>query len=261
MVHGLSFDCPDCLKRCTSKGGLSRHRQIHRQFTPASEEEDENSFQRRFHPLLNALPCNADGEYLPPFSPPAPSPAPPANGLDPQTWAPFESRLEFDFAHYHFVELQTSEHQINTALDLWAATVTQFGKTAPWQNAAELYATIDSIQQGDMPWKTYQMRYTGPSPPSTPPRWMTQTYEVCARDLRAVLHHQLGSPDFKDAVDMVPYLQFNHAGHRVWSNLMSGDWAWKQAVSICSAFAGEKLELEEQSLDPLQRLGLKLQNL
>jgi hypothetical protein len=29
---------------------------------------------------------------------------------------------------------------------------------------------------------------------------------------------------------MVPYRQFNHADHRVWSNLMSGDWAWKQAV-------------------------------
>ncbi|KAF7328163.1 hypothetical protein MVEN_02573800 [Mycena venus] len=205
MVHGISYTCPECQKG----------------FTPAPEGEDENSFQRRFHPTLNALPCDAAGQYLPPFAPPAPLPAPPADGQDPAAWAPFGSRLEFDFAQYHFVELQTSERYINTALDLWAASVMKSGDTVPWKNAAELYATIDEIQQGHMSWKTYEMRYTGPLPAGTPPKWMTQTYE-------------LESNSFKDHVDMIPYQQFNHDGHRVWSNLMSGDWAWKQADLIAT---------------------------
>jgi hypothetical protein len=107
----------------------------------------------------------------------------------------------------------------------------RYGGTVPWRNSDELYATIDEIQSGHMPWKTYQMRYTGPLPAGTPPKWMTQIYEVCTRDLHAVLHHQLATTSFKDDVDMIPYRQYNHARKRVWSNLMSGDWAWKQAVS------------------------------
>ncbi|KAJ6455051.1 hypothetical protein C8R45DRAFT_1188795 [Mycena sanguinolenta] len=61
---------------------------------------------------------------------------------------------------------------------------------------------------------------------------MTEEYELCVRDLRTVLHNQLGTSSFKDDVDYVPYRQFNHTGKRVWSNLMSGDWAWKQADLI-----------------------------
>ncbi|KAJ7093512.1 hypothetical protein C8R44DRAFT_989924 [Mycena epipterygia] len=230
MVHGFSYTCGNCGRNFTTTGGLRRHQNtVHRQFTPASEGEDENSFQSVHHPKLNALPCNANGEYLLPFSVPPPLPPPPADGQDPAAWAPFESRTDFDFAQFHFVRLQSSAADINTALDLWAASVLKYGGTVPWKNSDELYATIDEIQSGHMPWNTYEMRYTGPLPPGAAPRWMTQTYEVCTRDLRAVLHHQLETTGFKDTIDMIPYRQFNHAGKRVWSNLMSGDWAWKQA--------------------------------
>ncbi|KAF7354560.1 hypothetical protein MSAN_01369100 [Mycena sanguinolenta] len=239
MPHGISYTCPECLKEFATSRGLAHHRNaVHRHFTPASEEEDENSFQRRYHPLANALPCDPDGEYLPPYAPAPPLPQPPADGQDPAAWAPFGSRLAFDFAHYHFVELQSSEHDINKALDLWAASVIEFGRDARWPDAAAFYADIDSIRHGAVPWKTYRMRYTGPLPPTNPPAWMTQEYELCTRDVRQLLHHQLGTSAFKDYVDLVPYQQFNHRGHRVWSNLMSGDWAWKQADLIT---ADEKL--------------------
>ncbi|KAJ7017983.1 hypothetical protein C8F04DRAFT_978189, partial [Mycena alexandri] len=104
--------------------------------------------------------------------------------------------------------------------------------TAPWKDTQELYATIDSIQDGQAPWKTYNLRYTGPLPPGQPPKWMTQSYELCTRDTRQLLHNQLGTAAFKDHVDLIPYRQFNHTGRRVWSNLMSGDWAWSQADKI-----------------------------
>ncbi|KAJ6517769.1 hypothetical protein DFH09DRAFT_1332086 [Mycena vulgaris] len=97
--------------------------------------------------------------------------------------------------------IQSSGANINTALDLWAASVMEFGGTAPWENAADLYATIDGIQHGDAPWTTSRIRYTGPLPPGAPPKWMTQDYELCTRNLRDVLHNQLSTPTFKDHVD------------------------------------------------------------
>ncbi|KAJ7639463.1 hypothetical protein FB45DRAFT_1134946 [Roridomyces roridus] len=211
MVHGVAFTCPLCQKNCTSASGLTRHRNAqHREFTPASEGEDDNTFRRTSHPLLNA------------------------DGQDPQAWAPFGSRAEFDFAQFHFVELQTSESQIDKALDIWAASVTEFGGHAPWKNAKELYAVIDSIQTGSLPWRTYEIQYNGDVPPGTPPKWMTRKYEVCVRNLRDVLHHQLETKTFANDIDMIAYRQFNHQGHRVWSNLMSGDWAWQQSDIIAA---------------------------
>ncbi|KAJ7106760.1 hypothetical protein C8R44DRAFT_545237, partial [Mycena epipterygia] len=149
----------------------------------------------------------------------------------PGSWAPFDSRTEFDFAYYHFVKLQSSAGEINQALDLWAAQVLRHGDYPPWRNAKDLYDTIDTIQHGDMPWKVYQITYTGVRPP-VPPKWMTETYELCTRDSRLVLQQQLSTPDFKDKIDYSPYRQFDGEGKRVWSNLMSGDWAWKQADII-----------------------------
>ncbi|KAH9996976.1 hypothetical protein BJV74DRAFT_794985 [Russula compacta] len=78
-------------------------------------------------------------------------PNPPKAAENP--WNPFNSYVEFDFVHYQFVEVQNSAPLIDKALDLWAATVMEFGGNAPWSNTMELYATIDTIQQGDSPWK------------------------------------------------------------------------------------------------------------
>ncbi|KAJ6537478.1 hypothetical protein DFH09DRAFT_1177821 [Mycena vulgaris] len=181
------------------------------------------------HPKLTGLPCDRHGTYLPPKTPPPPHSH--LAGEAPGSWAPFESRTEFDFAHYHFVELQSSATEINKALDLWAAQVLRHGDSPPWRTAQGLYDAIDLIQHGDAPWKMYQIRYTGPRPP-VPLKWMTETYELCTRDSRTVLHQQLANPDFKDKIDYSPYRQFDADGKRVWSNLMSGDWAWKQADTI-----------------------------
>ncbi|KAJ7784883.1 hypothetical protein DFH07DRAFT_1054423 [Mycena maculata] len=209
MPHGKSYTCTLCLHTCKSRRGLTQHQNsAQRDFTPASEGEDGNTFQTQYHPQLNALPCTADGVFLAPYvGPPAP-PAPPPDGQDPAAWAPFGDRAEFDFAHFHFVQAQSSENDINTVLDIWAAS------------------------DGQAPWKTHTLRYSGPLPPGQPPKWMTQSYELCTRDTRQLMHNQLGTIIFKDYVNFIPYRQFNHSGKRVWSNLMSGDWAWKQADVI-----------------------------
>jgi len=146
-----------------------------------------------------------------------------------KSWHPFEDRIAFDFAWQHFVESQSSEKTINQALIHWAASVLKHNGEVPWRTAEDLYSVIDQIQCGDSPWKTYKIRYQGPRP-QTPPKWMTETYELCCRDSRQVLHHQLATSDFKDDFNSVPYRQFTSPGKRVYSNLMSGDWAWNQAV-------------------------------
>ncbi|KAJ6512460.1 hypothetical protein C8R45DRAFT_1206566 [Mycena sanguinolenta] len=237
-----SYTCPLCPKICKTSGGLTRHyNTLHRQFMPASEDEDEHRHKTDSHPKLT-------GNFLPPYSPPPPLSS--LNGQEPNSWEPFQSRTEFDFAYFHFVELQSSAADVNTALDLWAAAVVKYGEDIPWKNADELYATIDSIQHGDAPWKVYKLRYQGPLPTGhqekppfpfltnwvfpdgTPPKWMTETYELCTRDVRTVLHNQLATSDFKDTFNYTPYRQYNVQGKRVWSNFMSGEWAWRQADII-----------------------------
>jgi len=243
-----SFVCAKCFLRCKTEGGLIRHNQtIHRDFTPVSDDDDdEHRFTVESHPFLNGMkpicfiwhhltfifpgiPCNARGEYLPPYTRPPPTAAS-ANAGDGNPWNPFNSRIEFDFAYYHFVDVQSSAEKIDRALDLWAASLMEYGGDAPWKDSAELYAMIDAIQDGDCPWKVYHICYKGPHPPGMPPKWMTEMYELCARDSCQVLHHQLSTTAFKDKFNAAPYCQVNNQGIRTRSNLMSADWAWKQAV-------------------------------
>lgn len=176
------------------------------------------------------MPCDITGKFLPQYTKPPPTAAPDATEENP--WHPFEDRLAFDWAHHHFVEIQSSERHINKGLDLWlAATLKAGSKTPlPWSSAEEMYATIDSIQEGDIPFKTIYFKYSGTIPPN-PPHWMIETYELCTRDSRILSHNQLATSDFFDMFNYKPYRQFDHTGDRIWSNLMSGDWAWNEAVS------------------------------
>ncbi len=95
-----------------------------------------------------------------------------------------------------------------------------------------MYETIDSIRAGDAPWTTYTFQYNGPRPNGTVPQWMDQTHELNTRDALQVIEQQLADPDFKNHCDYSPYMEFQPDGSRVWSNMMSGDWAHKEAVCL-----------------------------
>ncbi|KAF8882197.1 hypothetical protein CPB84DRAFT_1851357 [Gymnopilus junonius] len=148
-------------------------------------------------------------------------------------WHPFKDQLAFDWAHYHFIELQSSESKINKGLDLWlVATLKAGSKTPlPWSSAQEVYQTIDTIQEGDAPFKTIYIKYGG-TLPDNPPAWMMQTYELCTWDSRILLHHQLATTDFVDGFSTKPFCRFNHKGKHVWSDLLSADWTWEEADTI-----------------------------
>lgn len=73
-------------------------------------------------------------------------------------------------------------------------------------------------------------QYTGPKPLGEAPPWMEAEYELCFRDVRQATQNMLASPDFKNEFDVAPYRESDERGERRYSNVMSGNWAWEQAV-------------------------------
>ena len=65
---------------------------------------------------------------------------------------------------------------------------------------------------------------------------MEQEYELNTRNVVEVIQEQLATPDFASQINYVPYKEFNGKGERVWSNLMSGHWAYMHAVCPFSKF-------------------------
>lgn len=146
-------------------------------------------------------------------------------------WAPFNNCNEFQFANFHFVENQTSASKIDTALDMWAAQIVTYGGEIPWKSPDDMYATIDSIQHGECPWESLKICYQGPMPALNPPAWMTETYELCTRNSRTLLHQQLRTTTFNGHMRYAPYMQFDRDGNRIYSDVLSADFSWVQTVS------------------------------
>lgn len=110
---------------------------------------------------------------------------------------------------------------------LWELT-TPDGR-APFQNHEEMLATIDSIGFGDIPWQSFSAKYSGTPPTENPPDWMLHEYTAFFRDPLSVVRSMISNPDFKSQFDYAPYREFE-GGQRRLMDLMSGNWAWNQAV-------------------------------
>ncbi|KDQ54264.1 hypothetical protein JAAARDRAFT_196640 [Jaapia argillacea MUCL 33604] len=226
----MALSCPQCPGKIFRTGaGLTQHCNAkHRAPSVASNEDDDLAASTFvYHPHLTAQKCDENGQYIDPHTRPQP---PPEDGRS--EWYPFESRLDFDFAYHHFIEIQDSEGSINKALEMWATSLLEHDNSPPWRNAQELYDSIDSIQTGDSPWKTYKISYQGPLPVGTPLKWMTETYELVTRDSLKLVENQILTTDWKRDINPIPYQQFDKGGQRIWSNLMSADWAYNQATEI-----------------------------
>jgi hypothetical protein len=124
-----------------------------------------------------------------------------------------------------------SAGDIDTLLESWATTLLASDSTLPFANHRDLYRTIDNARVGDVPWKSFNVRYDG-LPPEKPPSWMVNDFEVWYRDPRKVINNMLANTDFVNEMDTTPFQEYNSDGHWHYHNFMSGDWAWNQAVSI-----------------------------
>ena len=99
-----------------------------------------------------------------------------------------------------------------------------------------MYESIDSISAGGVGWTTYELQYDGPLPAGTPPQWMRESYELNVRDILSVFKEQLASKEFNGRFEYAPYEEYNREGSRVYSNLMSGNWASREAVRAFTSY-------------------------
>ncbi|CDO72719.1 hypothetical protein BN946_scf184990.g2 [Trametes cinnabarina] len=173
-----------------------------------------------YHPYIN------DGHFLAPGSL---APSPPTH--DPESYDPFKSRIRFELADFLYRKAEMSGSKIDELMELWACTLPK-GVDPPFANHQHVYATIDAIKLGSIPWQTFSVTYNGPVPDGAMPSWMVREYDVWFRDPRLVLRQQYGNPDYAGDMDYGPKRLFLGTRKRQYKDFMSGDWAWEQADLI-----------------------------
>ncbi|KAG2118670.1 uncharacterized protein F5147DRAFT_742178 [Suillus discolor] len=177
------------------------------------------------HPVLDGTPCDEDGNDLLEGTDP-----PPVQDEHPDMpWYPFQGRDRFELADLIFCRNKMSKNEFNNLMHIWANIE---GRSPPFRNVKELHDVIDSIPYGDAPWQNFTICHTDadqlqPDDPSVPP-WKLAEYEVWFHNPRDVLRNQLSNPNFKDHIDYAPKQVFGEHNQRVWSDFMSGNWAWNQ---------------------------------
>jgi hypothetical protein len=124
-------------------------------------------------------------------------------------WYPFTDCVQFETADLFYRQMQLLALQIDNTMHLWSATHIGTERTSPFKNHKDMYNKIDRIPLGDMPWKSFSLQYDGEKPADHVPSWMNETYQICYRDPRMVIHGMLAQPDFKDNMDYVPYRKFD----------------------------------------------------
>ena len=219
------------------------------------DEESVPAASIEFHPLINGMyinyviltifeqiivgaPCDNNGNPLV-----VGSEAPITEMKDRTDWTPFNNRLEFETAEFLFKRCKMSAANIDILCTLWAASLDDFDADPPFSGHCDLYRSIDTIPVGGVPWQSAAFVYDGPRPgPDTGsveiPKWMEKEYEIWFRDPRLLFKNMLTNRDFHGSFDYAPFRQYDDKGNRRYEHLMSGDWAWKQAVSTHLPFVG-----------------------
>jgi len=83
----------------------------------------------------------------------------------------------------------------------------------PFRNHQDLYETIDQSTFVDNPWMSFSLSYGGAGPEMGPiPTWMTTLTEIWYRNPCQLIHDIIGSPNFQDEINYVPYHKY--IGHQ-----------------------------------------------
>ena len=90
---------------------------------------------------------------------------------------------------------------------------------------------IDAISVGGAPWQSISLSYDGPIP-ENPPSWMEAEHMVWFRDPCLLFKNMLDNPDFQNLIDYAPLWQYDTDDQHSYQNFVSGNWAWKQAVTL-----------------------------
>jgi hypothetical protein len=130
--------------------------------------------------VSQGLPCDANGNTLPPGTPPPPRPLPET------PWEPYANGVQFKTADFLYRRAEMSAGNIDDLLDMWAESMMESGEDPPFKSHGHVYETIDATQHGDAPWNCLVVTYNGEA--SDPcPSWQMDEWEVFYRDPDLVL--------------------------------------------------------------------------
>jgi hypothetical protein len=161
-----------------------------------------------------------------------PNTPPPRNAdKGPDDWTPYENRLQFEVADFLFRRNQMSAGDINFILHLWAVSLAVHNEEPPFTNSTSMYKTIDSTPLAGTVWESFSLQYNHDGDPEDVLSWMDAEYDVWFRDPRSLVHNLLSNPDFKAGFDYAPFQEHTKDGVHRFQDFMSGNWAWRQAVS------------------------------
>lgn len=138
--------------------------------------------------------------------------------------------MQFELADLLYRRAQLSSANIDTLLEIWAKSMAGFDASAPFGSYQEVHSTIDSSKLGDVPWQCLVTGFSG-NIDELSPSWKQTSYEVWYRDPVAVVSILLDNPGFEGQFDLRPYVDLDADGKRRWSNVMSGNIAWRRCVS------------------------------
>ncbi|KAJ6629299.1 hypothetical protein B0H10DRAFT_2160473 [Mycena sp. CBHHK59/15] len=171
--------------------------------------------QTEYHQLLNGRPCDREGNFLLPNTPPLPKDHPPPNG-----YSPYHDHLDFHLADLLYHKIQMSAGAINELMQNWAAHPESVGDP-PFADREDLYHTIDAMEIGHIPSESFEVTYDRPIPPGNTTPWKTKAYTVHFRDPRKVVQNQLANPDFKLEMDFTPKRVFKADGSREYQDFIA----------------------------------------
>ncbi|KAJ7114416.1 hypothetical protein C8R44DRAFT_630053 [Mycena epipterygia] len=192
---------------------------------PSPEGSPPPRGSKKYHPFLNACPCDKDGNFLPDGAPP-----PPRTAARDDDWTPYEDDIQFNLADFLFRKVQMSSKNINHLLELWALSLMKHDDLGTFRDYKDIYETIDATKVGDAPWKCFVT--TPMAVGDDAPAWARQKYEVWYRDPEVVVANMLDNPDFDGAFDTTPYVHLDAENKRRWSDFMSANFAWRHSDRI-----------------------------
>lgn len=174
-------------------------------------------------------PCNSSGEYLPEGAAPIPTPSLSLS----EKWYPFTDQIEFEMADFLYNCNEMPQAQLDRLFLLWSASLRQENPTANprFTNHRDFLGRIDEIPHGEANWDWFDLQYNGEVNDDNSNAWMSQKYRVWYRDVLKIIENMLRNNAFDGDFDYAPYKEYDGKGRRRYRDMMSGDWAWRQAVS------------------------------
>ncbi|KIJ12090.1 hypothetical protein PAXINDRAFT_83477, partial [Paxillus involutus ATCC 200175] len=165
------------------------------------------------------------GNDLPPDSDP-----PPQGVHQGNPWHPFIHQSQYHLAEFLFCRNETPQDHIDDLMDIWAS-MPGSNDSPPFANYANLIVRLmlsEVTLAGSVFQSSMQMQILYPSIPS----WKRVAYDLWFQNPESLAYYQLSMPDFKDHIDFAPCQVFGDNHQRIWSDLMMGNWAWRQCVSV-----------------------------